>query len=313
MAPPSPRRPGFSRRAQYGIFASYMIAVAGALLGLLLVITARFDPQGHSALQGFLADITSPISNASRAVMNGLRNSGGSVGHYFNAASKNAAMERELKAARLKLINGAAAEQENRRLRAMMGMIERNSMVPVAKARLISSSGVSSRRFATLAAGRLDGVTNGQPVVGPDGLVGRIIETSQVTSRVLLIVDGGNIVPVKRATDSIPALAIGLGNGLIELRPLSIGNNPFNPGDIFITSGSGGIYRPGIPVAIAVRKTREGTIARPRANPATLDFALVEPAYVAPAALPPVVEPPANAQEETKPKPPAPSQSKAGG
>jgi rod shape-determining protein MreC len=304
MAPPSPRRPGFSRRAQYGIFASYVIAVAGALLGLLLVLTARFDPQGHSALQGFLADITSPISNVSRAAVNAVRNSTGSVGHYFDAASKNAAMERELKATRLKLIREQATQQENRRLKMTLGMIERSGGKPMAVARLISSSGVSSRRYATLAAGRIDGVTNGQPVVGPDGLVGRVIETSQVTSRVLLIVDGGNIVPVKRVTDGIPALAIGQGDGMIELRPLSIGNNPFNPGDVFITSGSGGIYRPGIPVAVAVRKTREGTIARPRANPATLDFGIVEPAYVAPAALPPVTEAPVNEAAPAKPKPP---------
>jgi rod shape-determining protein MreC len=305
MAPPSPRRPGFSRRAQYGIFASYVIAVAGALLGLLLVITARFDPQGHSALQGFLADITSPFSNASRAAVNAVRNSTGNVGQYFNAASKNAAMERELKAARLKLIRESATQQENRRLRAMLGMIERSNGKPVAVGRLISSSGVSSRRYATLAAGQIDGVQSGQPVVGPDGLVGRIISASQVTSRVLLIVDGGNLVPVKRVTDSIPALAIGQGDGMIELRPLTIGNNPFNPGDVFVTSGSGGIYRPGIPVAVAVRKSREGTFARPRANPATLDFGTVEPAYVAPAALPPVTEEPSNEAAQARPKPPA--------
>src|SRR3546814_5767463 len=38
MAPPPSRRPGYNRKAQYGLFASYVIAVAGALLGLLLAI-----------------------------------------------------------------------------------------------------------------------------------------------------------------------------------------------------------------------------------------------------------------------------------
>jgi rod shape-determining protein MreC len=292
MAPPSPRRPGFSRRAQYGIFASYVVAVVGAGIGLLLVLTARFDPEGHSALQGFLTDITAPISSAGRATVNTVKNSSAGISNYFDAASKNEAMNREVKAARMGLIKGAAAEQENRRLRAMVGLIERSTSKPVAVARLISSTGSSSRRYATLAAGSVDGVKRGQPIVGPDGLVGRVVQANQITARVLLIVDGGNIVPVKRASDGVPAFAIGLGNGMLEIRPLTAGNNPFNPKDVFITSGSGGIYRPGIPVAVAVRKTREGTFARARENPASLDFAVVEQPFVAPTALPPEVEPP---------------------
>ena len=67
MAPPTYRRPGFSRRAQYSLFAGYLIAVLGALVGALLLFTAQFDPQGHNALRGFLGDIVSPISGVGRA------------------------------------------------------------------------------------------------------------------------------------------------------------------------------------------------------------------------------------------------------
>src|SRR3546814_16029452 len=42
MAPPPSRRHGYNRKAQYGLFASYVIAVAGALLGLLLEIISIF-------------------------------------------------------------------------------------------------------------------------------------------------------------------------------------------------------------------------------------------------------------------------------
>ncbi len=280
MAPPSPRRPGFSRRAQYGIFASYVIAVAGAAFALLLVLTARFDPNGHSALQSIMVDITSPISSAARSALAATGDVGETIGSYLDAASKNKAMAKELAASKRKLIEADVLRQENRRLKQLLGL-KNDAFQPIARAALVSSTGVSSRRYATLSAGASSGVANGQPVVGPDGLVGRIVSVGRVSARVLLIVEGGNVTPVKRTLDGAPALAIGSGDGRLILRPLTSGVQ-FKPGDVFVTSGSGGIYRPGIAVARAIDRGREGTKARPMADPARLDYAEVEPIYQAP-------------------------------
>jgi rod shape-determining protein MreC len=290
MAPKSSRRPGFSRRAQYSLFASYVIAIIGAVIGLLLIITSRFDPAGHAAIQSFFADVTSPISSGSRAVVRVVRNGFGSISAYFYAASKNKAMEDELKASRQKTIKGQVDAAENRRLKRMLKLVERMPDA-VVTARLVNSSSSSSRRYATLTAGSTDGIANGQPVISSEGLVGRIVQTGQITARVLLIVDGGNIIPVKRVTDNVPAVAVGLGDGTLELRPLSTGANPFQVKDVFVTSGSGGIYKPGIPVAIAVSRNRESAIARPLADPNRLDFAAVEPAFAPPPPPPPGAPP----------------------
>lgn len=285
MAPKSSRRPGFSRRAQYSLFVSYVVAVAGAAIGLLLILTARFDPAGHTVIQGVFTDVTSPLSTAGRAVVRTFRDGTENVSAYFDAATKNKAMEAELKAARQKLIRGQVDAAENRRLRRLAKLVEKMPEAIVA-ARLVSSTGTSSRRYATLTAGQTDGIANGQPVRSSEGLVGRIVQAGEVSSRVLLIVDGGNIVPVKRVTDNVPAVAVGLGDGRMELRPLSTGGNPFKAGDVFVTSGSGGIYKPGIPVAMGVSRNREGIIARPLADPSRLDFAIVEPVFTTPPPLP---------------------------
>lgn len=285
MAPPSPRRPGFSRRVQFSLFAGYVFAIVGALFALLMIVTARVDPAGHAALQSIAADITSPISSTLRAAVNTVKGLGGGTAAYFDAASKNRAMSQELKRARAKLIEGEANALENRRLKRLLAVVEQQKPRPVT-ARIVSSSATSSRRYATLAAGAIHGVEVGQPVRAADGLVGRIVQRGQFASRVLLIIDSEIIVPVKRVSDSAPALAIGLGDGRIELRTLAAGTNPFKVGDVFVTSGTGGIYTPGIPVAIAVRRTRDATFGRPLANPASLDFAIVEPVYIAP--LPPI-------------------------
>jgi len=82
----------------------------GALAGLLLIVTARFDPAGHAALQGFFADAFAPLSSAARGVGSGIASAFENVGAYFDAASKNRAMRQELEAARRDLVpQGPAA------------------------------------------------------------------------------------------------------------------------------------------------------------------------------------------------------------
>ncbi len=147
-------------------------------------------------------------------------------------------------------------------------------------ARLVSSSASSTRRFAVLNAGSWQGVKTGQPVRGPEGLIGRVLETGPNTARVLLLSDPESIVPVRRTRDGLPALAAGRGDGLLDIRSASLANVGFEPGDIFVTSGTGGIYSPNIPVARVLKRARDTALARTFAQPDTLDFALVMQAFL---------------------------------
>ncbi len=286
MAPPSPRRPGFSRRAQYSIFIAYVVAIAGAVGALLLVLSARFDPEGHSALQSTAIDLTLPITQTGHWVGDGVDTTTGGISAYFNAASQNTELKQKLAATRRQ---AAAADQlrlENARLKKLMG-IQDKVIRPIASGSLVASSGSSSRRYAILTVGADRGVKNGQAVLGPDGLVGRIVATGRQGARVLLIIDGGNVTPVKRASDGVTALAIGRGDGMLVLRPITSNAAAFRRGDVFVTSGSGGLYRPGVPVARVTQPGRDGAIAIPAADPTRLDYAIVEPVFQAPPPLPP--------------------------
>ncbi|MDB5715901.1 MAG: mreC [Sphingomonadales bacterium] len=288
MAPPSSRRPGYSRRAQYGLFAGYVVAVVGVVLGLLFALTARFDPEGHARVQSFFADLTSPVSIAGRNAVEVVASGYDGAAAYVEAGSKNRAMEGELRRVHAKLIEAQAMARENERLKLLVKLVERERGTIVA-ARLIASTGASSRRYATLSAGSAQGVANGEPVRTSEGLVGRIVAVGRITARVLMITDGGNVVPVRRLSDGMPALATGRGDGGLDIRALEAASNPFHPGDVFVTSGTGGIYPPDVPVALALLRNREFVIARPLADPRRLDFATVEPAFIAPAPdLPPI-------------------------
>src|SRR3546814_20486557 len=84
-----------------------------------------------------------------------------------------------------------------------------------------------------------------------------------------------NIVPVRRAGDGLPARSSGRGNGFLDVRTLNIANNPFKPGDIMVTSGTGGLYPPNIPVAIVVSRQDDGALARPLADPGKVNAVAV--------------------------------------
>jgi rod shape-determining protein MreC len=278
MAPPSTRRPGFSRRAQYGLFIGYVAAVAGILFAVLLLILAAIDPRGFSALKGAALDATVPVSSAGRSVVRAFGDIRDSVSDYFMAASQNAELKRELNQTRTKLIEARATAFENRRLKALLKLAE-TSGEDVVVARIVGSSFDSSRRLATLSAGSGAGVEISQPVRGPEGLIGRVIETGRWASRILLITDGASNVPVRLIRDGTPAIAVGRGDGTIDLKTLEVGKNPFRRGDILVSSGTGGIYPPNIPVAVVARVEGDRTIAKPIADPAGIDFALVLKVY----------------------------------
>lgn len=291
MAPPTSRRGGFSRRAQYGLFASYVIAIVGLLVGLLLAITARFDPKGHAAIQGAFADLTSPITNTARSAAGGVSAGVDGVSAYIEAGSKNRSMEAEIRSNRTKLIEAQALAHENARLKQLVKLQESQTGI-VATARLVASTGASTRRYATLSAGSVQGVASGQPVRAAEGLIGRVVAAARVTSRVLLLTDGGNVVPVKRVKDGMPALATGRGDGALDIRALEAGSNPFRTGDVFVTSGAGGVYPPDVPVATVRSSNREAAVGHPFADPNRLDFAIVLPPYVP--AMPEPAAPPAD-------------------
>ena len=288
MAPPTQRRPGFSRRAQYGLFAGYVIAIVGMFTGLLLALTARFDPEGHAAIQSFFADATAPISSGARSASSAVVSGFDGVGAYIDAGSKNRAMEAEIRANRTKLIEAQALTRENYRLKRLAKLVQSRPET-IVTARLIASTGASTRRYATLAAGSINGVAGGQPVRSSEGLIGRVVAIGRISARVLLITDGGNVVPVKRVGDGLPALATGRGDGGLDIRALEASSNPFKVGDLFVTSGAGGVYPPDVPVAFVKVTTRDVAIARPFADPNRLDFVIVLPPFVAkPSDLPKV-------------------------
>lgn len=278
MAPPSSRRSGFSKKAQYSQFTGYLLAGGGAVLGLALLMLSLWQPAAFAPARGVASDIVAPIGTGGAAVRNTSQGLFASIGGYFDAGQQNAALREEMEIARIRLAEAEAVSAENRRLKGLLGLREA-AVKPVATARLVGSTATSTRRHAFLSAGASDGVKLGMAVVSERGVIGRILETGRNSARVLLLTDSESVLPVRRAKDNVIAFAEGRGDGLVRIRLVNLGINPLKIGDMMVTSGAGGYYRPGVAVAVISTITPDGGIARLVAEPSATNFVAVEPVY----------------------------------
>lgn len=287
MVAPGNRRPGHSRRAQYGTFFSYVLAVIGLGLGVMFLLGTYNEAEPVANLRSNAVDVASAPAQGGAKVRTSSQGWLAALGGFFTSGSRVARLEREVAEARVKLAESAALAEENARLKALVGLTEAETK-PVVIARLIGSTSSSTRRFATLGAGADQGVRPGMPVRSPLGLVGRVLEVGSKSARVLLITDTSSSVPVRRAADGVQAYATGRGDGTLFVRLTTSGLNPLKQGDAIVTSGSGGLYRPGEAVGVVYELTRDGAYARPLSDPGMTDFVAVEHPW-----------------DETKPPPPA--------
>jgi len=120
--------------------------------------------------------------------------------------------------------------------------------------------------------GSLSGVFNGQTVVDAKAVMGQVIHVSPFSATVLLITDPHHALPVQVLRNGLRSIALGTGRlDQLEL-PYLPNNADVQEGDLLVTSGLGGRYPAGYPVAEVVQVQRlpgqpfAEVIARPRAQ-----------------------------------------------
>jgi len=119
--------------------------------------------------------------------------------------------------------------------------------------------------------GSIAGVEKDQPVVTTEGLVGRVVTVSPISSRVLLITDerhGAGAIVAQTAQNRMVGILKGKNQSLCELKPLSEGGKLEN-GEQVITSGQDQLYPRGLLIG------RVKNLTDPEVIPASID---VEPA-----------------------------------
>ncbi|MDA3970555.1 MAG: rod shape-determining protein MreC [Desulfobulbaceae bacterium] len=128
----------------------------------------------------------------------------------------------------------------------------------------------------TIDRGAGDGIEKGMPVVTVEGVVGQILETSRTSSKVLLAHDQNSAVNALIQKNRVQGIIKGRGAQEYHLQYV-LKNADVSQGDIIITSGLGGSFPKGIPIATVtkVTKTRRGMFQKVEAEP-TVNFSQLE-------------------------------------
>lgn len=139
-------------------------------------------------------------------------------------------------------------EQENKKLRALLDSpVRQQGKKMIAEVMSIDSH--PFRDVVVLNRGAVDGVFEGQPVIDEFGVVGQVTSVATTSSRVILISDSTHAIPVRIERNGVRALIEG--SGRINL--LRANNVPHSidvkEEDIMVTSGLGGVFPEGYPVA----------------------------------------------------------------
>jgi rod shape-determining protein MreC len=168
---------------------------------------------------------------------------------------ENARLNTERLLTKARLQRYSALEAENARLRVML---EARTQVrdQVRVAEIMSASSNPFRHVLVVDKGTRDGVYDGQTLVDANGVVGQIIAAGVLSSQSILISDPDHALPVEVNRTGLRTIAVGTGDYERLDLPFLPNNADIVQGDLLVTSGLGGAFPAGYPVAIIDSITR---------------------------------------------------------
>ena len=279
-----------------------LILSLAALLLMALQLTGRLKP-----IQSAITQLTSPAQTSASGAAE-------SVSETFSFLAELRTLRQ--RAAELEQINAnllvenfrlREVERENQQLRELLNFAETRPGLELRGAqivaRVIGQESNNFLDFIMLDLGTQHGVDVGMPVVTPQGLVGRISEVTDTTSKVLLITDPSSAVNAILQSSRVNGVVRGEPSGGLVMDYIPQGVL-FSVGEIVLTSGLGGNFPKGIPIGQVVDiKQRDIDVFQRAIVQPTVDFSSLELVMVVtnfdPLEIGPELQPPAEAPAET--------------
>lgn len=230
------------------------------------------------------------------------------LGETFSSRDRileeNTRLREAQKLLELRLLRFESLEQENQRLREMTDAVpEAATRAEMAEVLRVDLDPFRQRVLVNKGARR--GVFIGQAVVDAGGIVGQVRRVGPLSAEVILISDAEHAIPVQVNRNGLRTIANGSGNPDTLVLPYLPRNADIREGDLLLSSGLGGTFPAGYPVAriTEVRRDPAEPLAVIRARPlAALDRDREVLLIWFPAPTLDVVETPPGA-EATTPKP----------
>lgn len=225
-----------------------------ASLTLLAVEQQVVAPSLRSTLAGAVYPLQQLVSSPTRAFRG--------IEEFFatqeSLREENRAMREEIALLKTKLLKFASLEQENIRLRGLLdSSFKLGEQVLIAE--LLSVNVAQYEHVVVVNKGGRFGVYPGQPVMEANGVVGQTLRTTPMSADVMLITDPNHAIPVQVNRNGLRTIALGTGRiDKLSLPYLTSGAD-IRPGDLLVTSGMGGVFPQGYPVATVDDVTAQGS------------------------------------------------------
>lgn len=192
----------------------------------------------------YILDGLSPLLSGAQSVNQARKEFSAKITDFFSAYKKLD----ELKEENNKLTHWKAVAlslmAENKALRKQVNVVP-ETFQPVVTARVITYPANPGVHRIIIQAGTAQNVEEGQIVVTPKGVIGRILKSGKNASEVLLITDGQSRIPVTIEPIHHQAILAGTQDNYLELDHLER-NVELTSGMHVFTSGKGGIFPPGL-------------------------------------------------------------------
>ena len=168
----------------------------------------------------------------------------------------------------LRVMREQALEQENAELRGL-----RASLPPLIQqwqlAEIISVETNPLRQRIVINKGGRDGVFVNEAVVDANGILGQVARIGPWSAEVILATDPEHAIPVEVTRNRLRSIAVGAGSSGELVLPYLAVNSDVKSGDLLVSSGLGGVFPAGLPVAriTGVRREANQLLAQVRAQP----------------------------------------------
>lgn len=255
------KAPGYKRGISLFLFAS---------LGLLLL--GQYENPAILGVQSVVLEATAPLVDLVSRPFSALS----SVSNYIQSQQNLREEIESLKAQNSVLLQSNQAMQvkvsENERLRQLLHTVEDKKLTAITT-RVIGVPANALSESIIINAASKDGLKKNAVVLNHQGVVGRVVHVGKKTSRVMPSTDVSSRIPIQVEGNNDHAILAGNGSDLKLVHHENSSN--FKKGDRLVTSGYGGIFPPGLPVAVITSISGEIVKATPLVRLQDLDFAVV--------------------------------------
>ncbi|WP_292567946.1 rod shape-determining protein MreC [Methylomonas sp.] len=220
-----------------------------AILASIALLVTDYRTQFLHPLRSLLSIATYPIQVLASLPGDSIKTMSDTVLSYVELQKENRRLKETQLINAAKLLKLAALEKENIRLRVLLeNSFQLGEQVLIAE--LLSVKLAPYEHTVVVNKGTRFGVHPEQPVLDANGIVGQVIRALPSSSEVMLITDPDHAIPVEVNRNGLRTIAFGTGLPNRLQLPFLAKNADIVPGDLLVTSGLGGVFPAGYPVAV---------------------------------------------------------------